>query len=261
MSRIAATFERLSGAGRRALIPFLVAGDPDVGVTVRAVDALVQAGADLIELGVPFSDPVADGPVNQRAYTRALASGVSLHTVLDLVKTIRTRSELPIVLLSYYNPLLRYGLEAFCRDAAGAGVDGVVVPDLPADEAADLVAPARANGVDTIFLLAPTSTDLRIQLAAGQSSGFIYCVSLTGVTGARDQLADGVDGLVGRIRRQTSLPVCVGFGVSTPEQAQEVAAVADGVIVGSALVALLERPDGVPRMAELVRALRAAIDA
>ena len=261
MSRIAATFERLSGAGRRALIPFLVAGDPDVGVTVRAVDALVQAGADLIELGVPFSDPVADGPVNQRAYTRALAAGVSVHTVLDLVKAIRTRSELPIVLLSYYNPLLRYGLEAFCRDAAGAGVDGVVVPDLPADEAADLVGPARANGVDTIFLLAPTSTDLRIQLAAGQSSGFIYCVSLTGVTGARDQLADGVDGLVGRIRRQTSLPVCVGFGVSTPEQAQEVAAVADGVIVGSALVALLERPDGVPRMAELVRALRAAIDA
>ena len=261
MSRIAATFERLSGAGRRALIPFLVAGDPDVGVTVRAVDALVQAGADLIELGVPFSDPVADGPVNQRAYTRALASGVSLHTVLDLVKTIRGRSELPIVLLSYYNPLLRYGLEAFCRDAAGAGVDGVVVPDLPADEAADLVGPARANGVDTIFLLAPTSTDLRIQLVAGQSSGFIYCVSLTGVTGARDQLADGVDGLVGRIRRQTSLPVCVGFGVSTPEQAQAIAAVADGVIVGSALVALLERPDGVPRMAELVRALRAAIDA
>lgn len=261
MSRIPATFERLRRAGRRALIPFLVAGHPDVGVTVRAVEALAQAGADLIELGVPFSDPVADGPVNQRAYTRALAGGVSLHTVLDLVRTIRARVDLPIVLLSYYNPLLRYGLEAFCRDASGAGVDGVVVPDLPADEAAELVSPARATGLDAIFLLAPTSTDLRIQLVAGRSSGFIYCVSLTGVTGARDQLADGVDGLVGRIRRQTSLPICVGFGVSTPEQAQAVAAVADGVIVGSALVALLERPDGVPRMAELVRSIRAAIDA
>ena len=261
MSRIAATFQHLRGAGRRALIPFLVAGDPDVGTTVRAVEALIQAGADLIELGVPFSDPVADGPVNQRAYTRALAAGVSLPTVLDLVKSIRGRSELPIVLLSYYNPLLRYGLEAFCRDAAGAGVDGVVVPDLPVDEAADLVGPARANGVDTVFLLAPTSTDPRIKLTVGQSSGFIYCVSLTGVTGVREKLAEGVDGLVGRIRPHTSLPICVGFGVSTPEQAQEVAAVADGVIVGSALVALLERPDGVARLAELVRALRAAIDA
>lgn len=261
MSRIAATFERLRGAGRRALIPFLVAGDPDVAVTVRAVEALVQVDADLIELGVPFSDPVADGPVNQRAYMRALAAGVSLHTVFDLVKTVRGRSELPVVLLSYYNPLLRYGLEDFCRDASGAGVDGLVVPDLPADEAADLIGPARANGVDTVFLLAPTSTDPRIKLTVGLSSGFIYCVSLTGVTGVREQLADGVAGLVGRIRPHTSLPICVGFGVSTPEQAQEAAAVADGVIVGSALVALLERPDGVPRMADLVRAIRAAIDA
>lgn len=261
MSRIAAAFERLHAARRRALIPFLVAGDPGVDVTVRAIEALAQAGADLIELGVPFSDPVADGPVNQRAYARAIAAGVSLHTVLDLVKTLRTRVTLPIVLLSYYNPLLRYGLDEFCRDAAGAGVDGVVVPDLPADEAAELVGPARVNGLDVIFLLAPTSTDSRIELAAGQSSGFIYCVSLTGVTGPREQLADGVGDLVGRIRRRTTLPICVGFGVSTPEQAQSVAAVADGVIVGSALVALLERPDGMPRMAELVRALRAAIDA
>jgi tryptophan synthase alpha chain len=168
---------------------------------------------------------------------------------------------MPLVLLSYYNPILRYGLEAFCRDAAAAGVDGVVVPDLPADEGADLLGPARAHGVDVIFLLAPTSTDHRIALAAERASGFIYCVAVTGVTGPREHLTDGIDGLVRRIRQRTELPVCVGFGVSTPEQAQAVAAVADGVIVGSALVALLERPDGVPRVIELVRALRAAVDA
>lgn len=261
MSRIAGAFQRLRGDRRTALIPFLVAGDPDLTVTARAVDALVQAGADIIELGVPFSDPVADGPVNQRAYERALAAGVTLPAVLDLVKTIRGRAQLPIVLLSYYNPILRYGLEAFCRDAAGAGVDGVVIPDLPADEAADLITPARTHGVDTIFLLAPTSTDARIKVAASQTTGFLYCVSLTGVTGARETLAGGLDGLIGRIRARTNLPICVGFGVSTPEQAREVATVADGVIVGSALVALLERPDGVPRLTELARALRAAIDA
>jgi tryptophan synthase alpha chain len=261
MSRIAAVFARLHGAGRRALIPFLVAGDPDAGVTMRAVEGLAAAGADLVELGVPFSDPVADGPVNQRAYSRALAAGVSLHAVLDLTRSIRTRVQMPLVLLSYYNPILRYGLEAFCRDAAAAGVDGVVVPDLPADEGADLLGPARAHGVDVIFLLAPTSTDHRIALAAERASGFIYCVAVTGVTGPREHLTDGIDGLVRRIRQRTELPVCVGFGVSTPEQAQAVAAVADGVIVGSALVALLERPDGVPRVIELVRALRAAVDA
>jgi tryptophan synthase alpha chain len=260
MSRITATFADLLGGRRKALIPFLVAGDPDVTVTLRAVEALVQSGADMIELGVPFSDPIADGPVNQRAYQRALAAGVSLPAVLELVKAIRARFNLPLVLLSYYNPILRHGVEAFCRDAADAGVDGVVIPDLPADEAADLVRPARAHGVDTVFLIAPTSTDRRISLTVAQSSGFVYCVSLTGVTGVRDHLTGGLDGLVGRIRAQTSLPVCVGFGVSTPEQAKAAAAASDGVIVGSALVALLERPDGVPRLSELVRAIRAALD-
>lgn len=261
MSRIDSTFADLREVRRKALIPFLVAGDPDVTVTLRAVEALVQSGADMVELGVPFSDPIADGPVNQRAYQRALAAGVSLPAVLELVKAIRARFILPLVLLSYYNPILRHGVEAFCRGAADAGVDGVVIPDLPADEAADLVRPARAHGVDTVFLLAPTSTDRRISLTVAQSSGFVYCVSLTGVTGVRDTLAGGLDGLVGRIRSQTSLPICVGFGVSTPEQAQAAAAAADGVIVGSALVALLERPDGVARMSELVRAIREAVDA
>lgn len=259
MSRIAETFARLKASRRKALIPFLVAGDPDTTATLRAVEALVHS-ADLIELGVPFSDPIADGPVNQRAYQRALAAGISPAAVLELVERIRSRWALPLVLLSYYNPILRYGTEAFCRDAARAGVDGLVVPDLPADEAGDLVRPARAHGVDTVFLLAPTSTDRRIALTVAQSTGFVYCVSLTGVTGVRETLAGGLDGLVGRIRAHTALPICVGFGVSTPEQAQAAAAAADGVIVGSALVALLERPDGVPRLSELVRAIRAALD-
>lgn len=260
MSRITATFAGLRASGRKALIPFLAAGDPDEAVTLRAVEALVDAGADLLELGVPFSDPIADGPVNQRAYQRALAAGVTPRAVLGLVTAIRGRFGLPVVLLSYYNPLLRYGLEAFCRDAAAAGVDGLVIPDLPADEADELLPPARAHGVDTVFLLAPTSTDRRIRLAVDRCTGFVYCVSLTGVTGVRGALAGDLDGLVGRIRAQTGLPICVGFGISTPEQARAAAAAADGVIVGSALVALLERPDGVPRLAELTRALRGALD-
>jgi tryptophan synthase alpha chain len=260
MSRIAETFARLKESRRKALVPFLVAGDPDTTATLRAVEALVHSGADLIELGVPFSDPIADGPVNQRAYQRALEAGISPAAVLELVARIRGRWAVPVVLLSYYNPILRYGPEAFCRDAARSGVDGLVVPDLPADEAADLVRPARAHGVDTVFLLAPTSTDHRIALTVAQSTGFVYCVSLTGVTGVRETLAGGLDGLVRRIRAHTGLPICVGFGVSTPEQAQAASAAADGVIVGSALVALLERPDGVPRMSELVRAIRGALD-
>ncbi len=261
MSQIAPLFNRLRAAARRpALMPFLVAGDPDLETTARAVETLVQAGADLVELGVPFSDPIADGPVNQRAYHRALAGGITPAGVLDAVHRLRARFEVPIVLLSYYNPLLQYGLQRFCVDAAAAGVDGLVVPDLPPDEAGELLGPARAVSLDLSFLLAPTSTDHRIQLAAERSSGFIYCVSLTGVTGVRERLSGEVEGLVGRIRKVTSLPVCVGFGVSTPEQAREVGAVADGVIVGSAIVALLERPDGVERLREFASSLRSALD-
>lgn len=260
MSRIASVFDRLRAARRPALMPFLVAGDPDLRTTSRAVEALVHAGADLIELGVPFSDPIADGPVNQRAYSRALAAGVMLGDVLDGVRHLRARVAVPIVLLSYYNPLLQYGLQRFCADAAAAGVDGLVVPDLPPDEAGELLAPARAASLDVSFLLAPTSTDARIRLAAERSSGFIYCVSLIGVTGVRDRLSGEVEGLVGRIRQLTTLPVCVGFGVSTPEQAREVGAVADGVIVGSAIVALLEQPDGEERLVEFAGSLRAALN-
>lgn len=260
MSRIAGVFERLRADRRPAFMPFVVAGDPDLATTGRAVEVLVEAGADLVELGVPFSDPVADGPTNQRAYQRALAQGTHLGRVLELAGTLRGRIAVPLVLLSYYNPIIQFGHERFAAEAVRAGVDGVVTPDLPPDEADALIAAARPAGLDTIFLLSPTSTDARIRLVAQRSTGFIYGVSLTGVTGARDQVSGELGGLVRRIRAHTSLPVCVGFGVSTPEQAQQVGALADGVIVGSAIVALLERSDGLPRLRELAAALRGALD-
>lgn len=262
MSRIESTFTRLRAAGRRAFIPFIVAGDPTLAATEQAAQALARAGADLLELGVPFSDPIADGPVNQRAAHRALRQGITVTDVLDLARRLGPELEIPVVLLSYFNPLLRYGLDRFCHDAAGAGVDGIVVPDLPPEEAGELIAAARPVGLDTIFLLAPTSTDERIRLVADRSSGFIYCVSLTGVTGVRERLSADVGALVLRIKRLTDTPICVGFGVSTPEQAHRVAQIADGVIVGSALVAALEQhDDGISRLEQLAGTLRAGIDA
>ncbi|HXF81574.1 MAG TPA: tryptophan synthase subunit alpha [bacterium] len=259
MSRVAAVFERLRTPRRPAFMPFIVAGDPDLATTARVVETLAEAGADLLELGVPFSDPVADGPTNQRAYQRAIAGGATLPRILEFVAGLRGRIALPIVLLSYYNPLLRYGLDRFAADAARAGVDGIVVPDLPPDEGDALIAAARPAALDTIFMVAPTSTDARIRLVAQRATGFIYGVSLTGVTGARDRLAADLGGLVGRIRACTALPICVGFGVSTPEQAREVGRLADGVIVGSAIVDLLQRADGLARLRELATALREAL--
>lgn len=259
MSRLAATFDRLRQARRTALMPFVVAGDPDLMTTAQAIGALVRAGADVIELGVPFSDPVADGPVNQRAYQRALAGGTTLGKVLGALE--RERPPVPVVLLSYYNPIVQYGVARFCADAARGGVDGVVIPDLPADEADELIAAARPAGLDTIFLLAPTSTDARIALAAARSSGFIYCVSVTGVTGTRDRLPEELTGFARKVKSLTGLPVCVGFGVSTADHARAVTECADGVIVGSALVAMLEPGGGgVAGMEKFVGELRRAID-
>lgn len=262
MSRIAATFNRLRAVGRKAFIPFVVAGDPSLAATEQAVHALVRAGADLVEVGVPFSDPIADGPINQRAAHRALLQGITLGDVLDLVRRVETPSDVPVVLLSYFNPVLQYGLSRFATDAVASGVSGVVIPDLPPEESGEFIGAAHREYLDTIFLLAPTSTDERIRVVAERSTGFIYCVSLTGVTGVRGQLAAGLEDLVRRIKRVTDTPVCVGFGVSTPEQARQVAQVADGVIVGSALVASLEgADDGIGRLAALAGALRAGIDA
>ncbi len=237
MSRLAETFAALD---RPALIPFLMAGDPDLETSARLLRIAAAAG-DILEIGVPFSDPIADGPTIQRAGQRALARGTTLRDALTLVRGLRGDSAAPIVLLTYFNPVVQYGVEHFCRDAHAAGADGIVVPDLPADEADALIPPARAAGLDTIFLVAPTTSDARIRLAAERSRGFLYCVSLTGVTGARTQVPPDVEALIGRVKALSALPVCVGFGISTPEQAQAIGRLADGVIVGSALVGLVER--------------------
>ncbi|MGQ0548926.1 MAG: tryptophan synthase subunit alpha [Armatimonadota bacterium] len=263
MSRITAAFATLRERNRRALIPFAMGGDPSLEATEAFLTCFSESGADLLEIGVPFSDPIADGPINQRAAQRALATGVTLPDILDLVARVRPRLQQPIVLLSYYNPILQFGVDRFCAQAASAGVDGVVIPDLPAEEGGALRAAAQPHGVDVIFLAAPTSTDARLSLVAASSRGFVYCVSLAGVTGVRATLSADVGALIGRLRRHTSLPVCVGFGVSTPDHARQVAEVADGVIVGSAVVAVIER-DGAAATAALaafLRSLREGVDA
>ncbi len=260
-NRLTKALAEMRARNRRALIPYVMAGDPTRQATEQLVEILVAAGADVVELGVPFSDPIADGPVNQRAGLRAMAHGMGLRPALDLVARLRERASVPLVFMTYYNLVLRYGLERFCRDAAGAGLDGLIVADLPPEEGGELVAASRRVDLATIFLLAPTSTEERIRVVAAASTGFVYCVSRTGVTGARDELPEGVRELVLRIREQTATPICVGFGISRPEQVREVAAVADGVIVGSALVKMIEdAPRSLDRVGAFVRDLRSAID-
>ena len=260
-NRLTKSLADLRARRQRALIPYIMAGDPTPQATERLVEILVAAGADVVELGVPFSDPIADGPVNQRAGLRAMAHGMGLRPALDLVARVRERSAVPLVFMTYYNLVLRYGLERFCGDASGAGLDGVIVADLPPEEGGELIAASRGVDLATIFLLAPTSTEERIRAVAAASTGFVYCVSRTGVTGIRDELPEGVRELVLRIREQTATPICVGFGISRPEQVREVAAVADGVIVGSALVKMIEdAPGGLDRVGAFVRDLKSAID-
>ncbi len=245
MTRIGDRFARRKAEGRPAFVAFLTAGDPSTERTVECALALDAAGADVLELGVPFSDPLADGPVIQRASERALARGVGLPQVLDAVRAIRRRSELPLLLFSYFNPLLQHGLPRLAREAKDAGVDGVLVTDLPPEEGGEWIACAREADVDTVFLASPTSPDDRLARVAEASRGFVYAVSRTGVTGERQSLSADARPLVERLRARTSVPVALGFGLSTPEQVREAAAVADGVVVGSALVRFLEEhPEG-----------------
>ena len=241
MSRIPSAFEVADGEGRAAFIAYLTAGDPSPERTAELVLALERAGADIVELGVPFSDPIADGPINQRAAERALARGTNLAGVLRVAARIRRTSSIPLVLFTYYNPVHRMGLARFCRQAAEAGVDGVLVTDLALEESAPLVAEARKVELDTVFLAAPTSGPSRIAAVARESRGFLYYISRTGVTGNPDDLSSSLAGEVNAVRRETSLPVAVGFGIATPEQVRQVAALADGVVVGSALVACIEQ--------------------
>lgn len=236
MSRLAETFARTRAQNRAAFVAYVCAGDPDFDTSLAACRALLANGVDVLELGVPFSDPLADGLTNQLAAQRALESGSTAASVLELVRRLRETSETPIIFYTYYNLLFTNGVEDYVRAAKDAGVDGILTLDLPPEEAGEVTAACRAHGVDTVFIVAPTTPDARISIIAGVTTGFIYYVSREGVTGVRDQVAGNIAEAVARIRRHSPLPVAVGFGIGSREQVAQVAAVADGVVVGSALV-------------------------
>jgi len=252
MSRIAEAFASLRRAGRRGFIPFITAGDPDLETTRALLVELARAGATLVELGVPFSDPVADGPVIQRASERALRHGFGIEEILQVVAEAQKECEVAVVLFSYFNPLLRFGLERLSREARATGIIGVLVTDLSPEEAVEFSAMLRAHDLDMIFLVAPTSTDARLALVAERATGFIYAVSRAGVTGARAHLSAEAEQLVKRVRKFSELPIAVGFGISTAEQVAEVWGYADAAIVGSAIVAEIERLAGAPDIAQRV---------
>jgi len=250
MSRLEETFARLRARGERALLPYFTAGDPSLADTRRLVIEAARRGADVIELGVPFSDPLADGPVIQRAGSRALAAGTTVARVLETVSGLRAEIDVPLVLLTYYNPVLAFGLKAFARTAVDAGVDGAIVADMPPEESEPLAAEADAVGLDLVYMLAPTSTPPRVRLIAKKSRGFVYVVSLTGVTGERQELPADLATQIGVLRRATTMPVCVGFGISTPAQVATVGRIADGAAVGSAIVRLVEARAGSSTLVE-----------
>ena len=266
MSRIEKTFTELRKRGEAALIPFVTAGDPDLSTTLKILRALVEGGADCIELGIPFSDPTADGPTIQRSSERALKRPVSLAAIFHLIREFRRQSQVPVVLFGYFNPIFRFGLEKFARQAAEAGADGVLCVDLPPEESGELKRWTDGAGLDLIFLLSPTSGPDRVHQVARQGRGFIYYVSVTGVTGARRSFDDDLRSQVERVRKAASLPVGVGFGISTPKQAAWIAGFADAAVVGSALVERIEKAKGNDQkakqagrfIAQLKRAIRRA---
>lgn len=258
-TRISNLFSACKAERRKAFIAYITGGDPSCAATASLVLALERGGADLIELGVPFSDPIADGPVIQRASERALQAGTTLAQLLDVVREIRRESQIPLLLFSYLNPLLRYGFDKLAREAAQAGVDGVLLTDLSVEEAREPVRRLREHGLDTVFLAAPTSTERRLQLVAEHSSGFIYLVSRTGVTGEQASISETAAPLAKRMRELTKLPLAIGFGISTAEQVKEAAGMADGVVVGSAIVKFIEahgaRADLAARLEDFTREL------
>ncbi len=268
MTRIGKRFEALRKARKTGFVAYITAGDPDLATTRKLVPELERRGVDILELGVPFSDPLADGPEIQRASQRALRHRVSISDVLDLVADLRQETEIPIVLFTYFNPMHRYGLKRLVDRAAEAGVDGILALDLPPEEAADYKDLMSERGMDTIFLIAPTSGEERIRRIASHTSGFVYYVSRTGVTGERDSLEETLGDRVAAIRRHTSQPVAVGFGISTPEQSREVAGYADAVVVGSAIVRRIAERHGDPDLVshigafveELAQPLKGASD-
>jgi tryptophan synthase alpha chain len=262
MMRLESTFAKLRTEKRPGLVTYTTAGDPDLPRSAEILMALDRAGADVLEVGVPFSDPLADGPVIQRATERAIAAGGSLRASLAMIAKLRAQVKAPIVVFSYANPMLRLGLDAFARQAADAGVDGVLALDLPIEEAGGFRETLAKAGIDTIFLLSPTTTDARIKTAAMLGSGFLYGISQLGVTGARAAVASGAEAMVRRIRAHTAMPVALGFGISSPEQVAEVCAYADAAVVGSALVSVIAEagtaPDLIERVETYVRWLKSA---
>lgn len=261
MSRIPSTFRRLKKAGEAALIPYVTVGYTSLGLTRQLLPIIARQGADLIELGIPFSDPMADGATVQRASHAALELGVTVADCLSVATEARRSNEVPLLFMSYYNPIHQYGLAHFAADAASAGVDGLIIPDLPPEEAEEIKAECDAVGIDLIFLVAPTSTDERIRRVASMASGFIYCVSLVGVTGVRSEMGTSAEDLVARVRQFTDLPLVVGFGISRPEQVARIASIADGAVVGSALVNLIEshpEDEVILEVSEYIRTLKEA---
>jgi tryptophan synthase alpha chain len=249
-TRIGRKFEALARQGELGLVAYLTAGDPSIEGTEQIVLRVAEAGADVIELGIPFSDPVADGPTIQRASERALRSGTTLEKVIGLVGAMRKKSDVPVVLFGYFNPILQMGLGKFAMKASAAGADGVLVTDMTPEESTEYRATMHEHGLDTIFLVAPTSTDERLKRIVETSSGFLYVISRTGVTGAQDSLPDELPAMVRRARRVTPLPIAVGFGISVPAQVTVLGGIADAVVVGSSLVAEIERAKSVSEAAE-----------
>lgn len=263
MNRIDAFFDKNRRSKRKALIAYLTVGYPNIDATIEIATALVNGGCDMIELGIPFSDPLADGATIQRASQRALEAGITPQKCLEVAAALRKRVDIPLLFMGYYNPMLHYGLDRFCVASRKAGIDGFIVPDLPPDEGGEAEIVMKKHGLDLVYLVAPTSdTDKRLRFVAGRASGFIYVVSLKGVTGARSAVSTDLDKFISRVRRVTNKPLCVGFGISTPEQAQRVAKLADGVIIGSRILDIIEkskRPSA--DVKAFIKEVRAAIDA
>ena len=245
--------------GHKALITYLTVGYPNLETTLEMVPLIASSGCDLVELGIPFSDPLADGTTIQRASYQALKQGITTETCLDVARKLSTQVDTPLVFMTYFNPVHRYGLDAFCRDCAQSGVSGLIIPDLPPEEGTELEEISLKHGIDIIYLLAPTSTDERIDIVAARSRGFIYLVSLAGVTGARNALPQELESFVLKVRHRANQPLCVGFGISTADEAHRVAKVADGVIVGSRLIQLIEGNDPINNVRSFIQSLRDAL--
>jgi len=257
MSLISAVFSK---PGHVALIPYVTVGYPSLEATLEIVPLLADSGADMVELGIPFSDPLADGATIQKASFHALQNGVTPELCLEIAGQLSQKVDIPMVFMTYFNPVFSYGLEEFCHACAASGVSGLIIPDLPPEEGSALESITRSRDIDLIYLLAPTSTEERIRLVADSSRGFIYLVSVTGVTGARDSLASGLEPFIARVRKATAKPLCVGFGISTTEQAGQVARLADGVIVGSRIIQLMEQDSSLRSAGSLVKELRDSLN-